>query len=394
MKISRNCFLAIFILFTVLSPAFSQQRGTVDPWWYTLEQGKRFFRGGDYGDALRCFEDARENRKQFYTRLERNFITVLSIHEVRLMGDDLAILETYIQKQYRTDAAEALQQLYYRVPKDSLKNSAKRALSELGRLKNYPEAEYWIGESYRAEGELSIALKQYQTAYNGRAGLETPGFETEILYRIADTRRLRQEYNEMESAFVEILKLDSLWGRESFSRAAMLRSLENNGLDRFLVLYRHNNPLVEKAHRMLGMYYYASGRHNRAVEHLLFAFLIQNTLMVNTLIKEKYDYSFTTLEALLRDASSRTELQDFMKETEYFKTLYYLANSFYGNGKNGPAREIWVFLRDNTGISGPAGAAAQAGEWRSRALNQLRNPVLDFAPETAGRPGIPAQSGF
>ncbi|MDR1929124.1 MAG: hypothetical protein LBQ44_00705 [Treponema sp.] len=374
-------------LFAAL-PAHAQQPGS-DPWWLTLEQGKRFFRNGEYGEALRSFESARENRRQRYAKMERDFITVLSIHEVRLLGDNLDLVETYIEREYRTDAAEALKQLYYRVPKNKLGNSAKKALTELGRLKSYPEAEYWIGEIYRAEGELSIALKQYQKAYEDREKLETPGFETEILYRMADARRLSQEYPEMEELLTEILKQDSLWGGESFNRGAMMRSLENNGLNRFLVLYRHNNPAAERAHRLLGMYYYASGRHNRAAEHLLFAFVIQSTLMIDSLIKEQYNYSFSALSALVRDASSDPELRRFMIETEYFKTLYYLANSLYGSGKNAPAREIWVFLRDNTGISGAAGAARAAGEWRTRSLNQLSRPVLDRVPESQGRPGTP-----
>jgi tetratricopeptide (TPR) repeat protein len=264
----------------------------------------------------------------------------------------------------------------------------------LGKLKSYPEAEYWIGEIYRAEGELSIALKQYQKAYDERERLEIPGFETEILYKMADARRLRQEYNKMEEALTDILKKDSLWGRESFDRSAMMKSLENNGVNRFLVLYRHNNPSVEKAHRTLGMYYYASGRHNKAAEHLLFAFVIQNTLIIETLLEDQYDYSFTSLSALIRDAAGYPELQDFMRETDYFRTLYYLANSYFGIGRNIPAREIWIFLRDNAGARGSGPAALAASEWRDRSINQLSRPVLDRAPDTVGRPGMPAVQGM
>jgi tetratricopeptide (TPR) repeat protein len=276
------------------------------------------------------------------------------------------------------DAADALKELYYRIPKESLHNSANTALTELRRLKAYPEAEYWIGESYRIEGEMGIALSQYQKAYNDRALLETPGFDTEILYKIADLRRIRREYNEMTSILEEILKTDSMWSRESFNRANMMRSLETNGINRFLVLFRHNEPMAERAHRILGLYYYASGRHNRAAEHLLFAFLIQNTLVIDSLLKTKYDYTFTSLDALIRDTAGKREILSYMDEVEYYRTMYYLANSLYGNNRRATAREIWTFLSANA-----------AGEWRGRAAAQLRSPELDQVPETIGRPPIP-----
>jgi hypothetical protein len=372
------CLFFTTVLFFVSSfSAFSQQRRQ-DPWWYTLEQGKRHFRNGAYGDALRSFEDARENRRNYYAKLERDLVTVLSIHEVRRLGDDLSLLEVYIEKQFQVDAADALKELYYRIPKASLHNSSQSALTELGRLKAYPEAEYWIGESYRMEGEFGIALSQYQKAYNDRALLETPGFATEIQYKIADLRRIRREYNEMTLILEDILKTDAMWSGESFNRANMMRSLETNGINRFLVLFRHNEPAAERAHRTLGLYYYTSGRHNRAADHLLFAFLIQYTLVIDSLLKTKYDYTFTSLDTLIRDIAGKREILSYMDEVEYYRTMYYLANSLYGNNRRSTARELWTFLSANA-----------PGEWRGRAAAQLRNPELDRVPETIGRPAAP-----
>ncbi|MDR2661916.1 MAG: hypothetical protein LBC31_02850, partial [Treponema sp.] len=238
MKILYRLF-PVVLGFALLVPAAAQPRpgrnGGQDPWWLTLEQGKRSFRNGAYGDALRSFEDARESRNRFYAKLEQELITLLSIHEVRLLGDDLGLVELYIAKEFRSGAAEALKELYHRVPKESLRNSARRALSELARLKAYPEAEYWIGEVYRMEGESGIALSQYRKAYDQRALLETPGFETEILYKTADLRRLRREYTMPEdkerptgmvAVLEEILKADPLWSRESFNRSNLMRGLE------------------------------------------------------------------------------------------------------------------------------------------------------------------------
>ncbi|MCL1814913.1 MAG: hypothetical protein FWG27_03705 [Treponema sp.] len=374
---SNICYPFVLLCCLILVPAAAQQR-RIDPWWITLEEGKRHFRNGAYGNALLCFENARENRKNYYAKMERDLITVLSIHEVRRLGDDLSFLEIYIEREFRTDAADALKELYYRVPKGNLHNSSKAALSEIGRLKNYPEAEYWIGEVYRMEGEFSIALNQYQKAYNERSLMENPEFGREILYKMADLRKLRREYTEMEKILLDILRSDELWSRESFNRSNLQKSLETNGINRFLLLFRHHEPSVEKAHRTLGFYYYNNGRHNLAADHLLFAFLIQNSMVIDAVLQSQYNYTFTGLPVLLSDIAKRRDLIAYLEETEYYKTLYYLANSLYGVGRRSPAREIWIFLRDYAG-----------GEWRGRAAAQLRNPQMDQATETIGRSGAP-----
>ena len=363
-------FLLVLLCCLVLIPAADAQQRKDDPWWITLEEGKRYFRTGAYGDALRYFEDARASRQTYYAKMERDLITVLSLHAVRRLRDDLGLLEVYIEREFRVDAADALKELYYRVPKGKLNNSSNAALAELSRLKNYPEAEYWLGEVYRMEGEFSIALTQYQKAYDHRVLLENPEFEREILYKIAGLRQLRREYTEMAKILESILKQDTLWSRESFTRTNMLRSLETNGVNRFLVLFRHNEPYVEKAHRTMGFFYYTSGRHGQAAENLLFAFLIQNSVVIDALLHSQYNYTFTSLSGLMNDIARRRDLLAYLEEIEYFKTIYFLANSLYAVNRRGVARELWTFLRDNA-----------SGEWRGRALSQLTNPRLDPIPD-------------
>ncbi|GHT79077.1 hypothetical protein FACS1894130_06890 [Spirochaetia bacterium] len=353
------------------------------PYWFTMERGKLYFRNGAYGEALLAFEDARNQRRNRYTRMEQDMISLLSIPEVRRLGDDLDLIEKYIADKHLINADTVLKEVYYRFPKEILfsnvseKKAASRILEVLNQLKEYPEAEYWIGETYRAEGELGIALRQYQKAYEQRAHLEAPEFALEILYKIADIHRLRQEYNEMEKRLLEILINDTLWEQNSttFIRAAMTKTLEDpnesDRLNRFLTLYRYNNPRVLRAHQLLGYYYYASGRYAHAAEHLLFVFLIQNSIFMDEIIRREFDYTFTTLDNLLAEVMRRPELAAYFEDIEYFKTFYYLGTAFFGDGKPAPARDFWTFLagREN------------AGEWRGRAQAQLRSPYLERAQE-------------
>jgi tetratricopeptide (TPR) repeat protein len=315
-----------------LSGAFSQSQPfgqEAKPYWWTLEQGKRFFRQGDYGNALIAFEDARNDRRAMYTKMEQDWIALLSIGDVRRFRGSLDLIETYIEERGQYAAAAALSEVRYRVGNEALHNSAQTVLDYFGHLKVYPEAEYWIGEAYRVEGELSIALQQYEEALKHREKLQESGFAIEIQYKIAEIQQILQNYNAAERQFLDILKTDTLWNQDdgSFVKTAMRRTIENDGINRFLSMYRYKNAEVEKAHRLLGSYYYLSGRHNKAAEHLMFAVLIQNSTIIDEAIERRFDFKFTTLNDLMTEIVRRQNLSDYMKETDYYKTLYYLGAS-------------------------------------------------------------------
>jgi tetratricopeptide (TPR) repeat protein len=359
-------FFLAFLFFPLNFFAFAQQAAG-PPWWYTLEQGKYYFRSGSYGDALMAFEDARRSRLVQFTRMEQDFILFLSAPDARRLGDSLEFVEKYIADRHETAAAAILKELYYRVPRESLKGSVALALNELDHLKSYPEAEYWLGETYRAEGELTLALRQYERAWEKRELFESSEFDIEILYKITDIHRLLRNYQEMEKKANEIIEgkgvsgvpRDVLWAGNSPPsqnqiRAAMARILENEGVNRFLTLYRHNNTATEKAHRLLGFFCYATSRYSTAVEHLMFAFLIQNSVLIEEIIRRDFDFTFSTLDNLLGFVRTRPELEAFLEDTEYYKTIYYLASALFAAGKTRPSRELWSFLAadGNTGVWG------------------------------------------
>jgi tetratricopeptide (TPR) repeat protein len=375
----RCCTFILALLGAVYAPAQEEP-----PWWYLLERGKLSFRQGDYGEALLSFEDARRRRHDRYAGMEQDLINFLSMPEVRALGDSLDILDAYARERNYPEVRRGLDELYYRFPPENLQNSALLALEELGKFKDYPEAEYWIGEVYRVEGELGLALGQYQRALGLSARLEDPDFELDLLYRVADLYRLRQDYRLMEESLLKIVEgsgvrgqpWDPLWAGSSgeFTRTSMARTLEISGPGRFLVMYRYNNGPVERAHRLLGLYYYASNRYNRAVEHLMFAFLIQNSILIEELRRDRYDFVFESLENLVDSLGRRADLLEYLDSSEYYRCAYYLGTSLYGIGRESSARSLWTFL-----------SGRGTGEWRGRALAQLRRPSLE-AP--AGLPEL------
>jgi tetratricopeptide (TPR) repeat protein len=384
----KRVFFPILLLVLFVGSVFAQSNST---WWYTFEQGKQMYRRGDYGNALIAFGDAKKQRRAMYDRLERDFIDLLSISEVRRLGDSLDLIERYIRDYGHVGAADALRELRYRYPNETFRNSASAALTALGTLKEYPEADHWIGEIYLMEGELNLAIGQYQKVHDQqqRNLLANPDFAIETLYKIAAIRKTRQEYNEMERVLLSILSADKMWagknlehdpmitrtmdheGGDSFIKQSMTRTLESNGLNRFIVQYRYNSTEFESAHKQLGFYYYQSGRHAWAQEHLMFAFLIQNSVIIDELKRTRFNYTFETLDDLASQMNWNQVLTDYADKKEYYKTAYYLAASLYANGKATSARGIWSFLAQQS----------RAGEWQNRAIGQLRSPHIERALE-------------
>jgi len=393
------------LLIFVFAPLFAQSAGV--PWWLSFEYGKQQFRAGDYGTALMLFEDARRDKRAMYEQMERDLILLMSEREVRRIGDYLDKVDKFSREHYYKAATAALDELYYRIPKSTFENSANAALSAFNKLKDYPEAEYWIGEVYRVESELSLALTQYKKTYSmlvGNAPLvpEDPNFIIELQYKIAGIHDTRQEYIDMIKIYESIINdSDTLWVNSnkavvgllnngsqnvslpydqayaSFERTAMTKTLTDHGIGRFLELYRYNNRTVERAHRFLGYYYAARGRPS-AEPHLMFAFLIQNSIIMEEIKRHRYDFAFTTRkEARENHVNSLAELTDYInknalltsyiEEVEYYKTAYYFSVSLYRNGKTSLARSLWEFLA----------SVPQAGEWYNRALNQLRSPHFE-----------------
>ncbi|GMO25912.1 MAG: hypothetical protein Ta2F_01350 [Termitinemataceae bacterium] len=385
----KKNFVLVFLLIAYAGVLFAQNQSTLpyfkekQPYWWTLEKGKKFFRDGSYGDALLAFEDARNDRRAMYTKMEEDWISLLSIGEVRRLHNDLELIETYIHERSQFDAASALAEVYYRKAKNEMNNSALTVLAQFDKLKDYPEAEYWIGETYRIEGNIPIALRQYRQALKNSAALADKGFTIEIQYKIAEIEFLNQNYNAMERELVPnpqspvfpvaILAHDEMWNQDaetintSFVRNAMIRTLETEGIDNFIMMYRYKNTVTEKAHRMLGQYYYASGRHNKAQEHLMFAALIQNSTIIEEAISKRFDFRYSTLTGLMTEIARRNNLKEYMNDVDYYKTMYYLAASLYATGKSVSARSIWNFLASYSG----------AGQWQGRAATALVSPSIE-----------------
>jgi tetratricopeptide (TPR) repeat protein len=340
------------------------------PYWYKLERGKHYFRAGSYGEALTLFEAARNDRIQVFENHRAAVLALLSLPEVRVLEDNLEQVTAFARERLYSAANNAFAELFFHVSQEDLRGAASASLDIFDSLKVYPEAEFWIGEVYRVEGSVSIAIRQYERALSMIDKSADPALETEILFSLAAFQKTGGNYNEMERRLQQILERDTLWAEDAsnFVKNAMMRTLENEGVDRFLLMYRYKNTVTEKAHRLLAEYFYQSGRHQRAAEHYLFAWTIACTTVIEAYQSKLIDdFRFTSLSGVTSGLARRPDITAYMNGLDFYKTAYYLGASLYGSGRENAARSIWGYLVGEE----------NAGEWRFRAQSQLRNPQID-----------------
>jgi hypothetical protein len=146
-------------------------------------------------------------------------------------------------------------------------------------------------------------------------------------------------------------------------RDAYISTLLNRGVDSLALLYRVPFDFAQEAHRNLGAFYCRTGRERAALLHLAFANLAIVSTLSDELKKADPDYTFTTLDDALGKSSPLPYLADFLRRSDFYRSLYFLASALYAQGAPQEARTIW-------GIAVKYGE----GEWKTRSRNQLLAP--------------------
>jgi hypothetical protein len=233
----------------------------------------------------------------------------------------------------------------------------------------FPEAELAIGDVYLEEGEIELALSQYEKAYNIRKSFYIPQMQYTALYKIADVYEKTDRYKKMEDS-LDLIVQDDKHFMETASyrlRTQIEKTYAEKGLDRVLVLYSFDDSFASKAHSRLGWFYYRSGRYPLASSHLLFSLINRVAQIKSFLIERDADYQFGTFSDLLRRVDTSQELMRYAEETGLYADIYYLAGSTYASGFPKNARVMWKMVSEH----------ASAGKYRDLSARQAAKPWLE-----------------
>lgn len=233
----------------------------------------------------------------------------------------------------------------------------------------FPEAEYRIGNVFEKEQELALAVKQYEKALSMQNALYIPAERYAILYNLAFVYEKTDKYKQYEETLLQITADDTLFSapENKTFRSALYNNLVENGLDKLLILYRLESDFSLEALKLLGVYYYNSGRYNKATHHFLFPLITVFSNCIDELRKKDPDYEFEETGECLRLIMREKRLRNYVEKTELFKIMYYLAASLFAEGYLQRADALWRFVVD----------WSMTESWRNRAEAQLSQPYIE-----------------
>lgn len=242
----------------------------------------------------------------------------------------------------------------------------KSAISSAG---IFPEAEMAIGDVFKEEGELELAEKQYEKAYNLRNAFYISDSKYDVLYRLADLFKDQDLFKLMEDRLNAIVADDKHFQETpNFQQRTQIERLFlEKGLDRVLTLYAFDDTFATEAHSELGWFYYRTGRYALSVSHLLYSVVYRMSELKAYMKERDVDFEYSTIQDLLTGAGGSLDTSAYLERAGLFKDLYYLAGATFTSGYPQHSMTIWKIIANS----------AAAGTYRDLSRRQLKAPFVE-----------------
>jgi hypothetical protein len=372
-------------------------RPDASPAWVRYQEGRRLFEDQRLGEALVAFRQATELRREQFTTAGRRIDDVLGWREAKEAKNSLQALiaalasRDVIEREYEAIRKKAAGSLVDEIsllfehrlsdPVYGFLDAVRLVLDHRGpariadsiaelrasaaSLVSFPEAEYWIGKVYLAEGEVRLAELQMLKAWDSREALEVLEEGIIILEDLASMYRTQERLGDYELKLREITESTRLFSKsDEYLRQAMERTLARDGFDKFMQLYRIDELYARKACSELGALYLEGGRP-RAVIFLAAAVNTGLTRAIGALKASDPGYAFANLSEFLSKARSERSVSAFIADSGIYRDLYLLGEALAAQGDRDTARGIWRVVSGISGIE----------PWNLQADRALRRPV-------------------
>jgi tetratricopeptide (TPR) repeat protein len=364
--------------------------------WQSFQNGLRLFKERHLGEALDAFKNAIQQRASIFGDALRDIDVVLNDKAVRPADDSIMGLIRNLAPRdlirYDMDAIDrqaggslpeeirllrqknlsfdfdnflrAAQLVITKRGESLIGDSLTRLRSNASVLRAYPEADYWIGKIYLAEGETGLAEMQFQRAYDEREAFDTPDQAYILLQSLAELYRDQGKMNDYESALLSITDATNLFSKKSdYLRLAMEKTLSSRGIDAFISLYRVDESFPLRAYSELGAFYLRNGRP-LAVIYLAAAVDTQLSRAISAIKAYEPVYAYGGLAELLGRIRADRDMSDYARESGLYRDLELLGEALSAEGYRDSARGIWRILAKVPGIE----------PWNTRASAALARP--------------------
>ncbi len=266
---------------------------------------------------------------------------------------------------------------------------------------DYPEAEYWLGRVYEAQGQAVLAEEQYRRAIDLSIYLRVPQDRIDIEYRLAGLL-LNLDTSRKSEALSLLYGIADKEGASSPASVSLEHTyvdlISTEGIDELFFLYRDELLFSLKSRRILAEESWNDGHYRSSLLHstrVVLSLLTTSAIRYRSahpdwrfdIDEEKdqlnpdrdvrYPGSSDGLEGMLYLIyNGDSMLSDWLEHEGFWSQLYLLSVSLYAEGYTDIAVSLWhLMVIDNT-VTGELTPRPEAGRWGQLSRSQLREPFI------------------
>ncbi|HTX72924.1 MAG TPA: hypothetical protein VMC79_08885 [Rectinemataceae bacterium] len=395
-------------LILALLPASLWGLDTLPADWGSFQRGVALYGQHQLGLALDAFKQAEEQRSALFAGALRDIDAMATDRAVQAADDSirsliqavaprdiirfdldsiyrqangslLAEIRLLRQRELSFDFSNflrAAELIIGRKGEATVGDSFSRLRSEAAILAAYPDADFWIGKIFMAEGETKLAELQFQKAYDEREAFDSADQVYPVLESLAEVYRAQGRFQDYESRLRAIADDSGIFRKESeHLRLAMERTLSTRGIDALMALYRLDESFPLHAFSELGQFYLRDGRP-LALTYLMTAVDTELSKTVEAVTAVDPVYEYGALAGHLDRIESDGELREYARTVGLYRDLYLLGEALGMGGYRQSARDIWTALARLNGIE----------PWNQRAAGALARPANSPPPYPLVKP--------
>lgn len=348
---------AVFCFFTVLFASLKVFAAQGIDYFLTLRYAQNAFDSGDYGKALALAEQAKDERRKDKENELKVLDQIQKVYAVRRAGDSLEDIVPILKERNQRDALEIIEHYTDTYGNQNFDGRISKLKDFISFNKEFPESDFLIGRIYRLEGEVSIAKEYMDKAYAKQNILNVPDLKYDILYELADLAKSTHDEDSYQKYLLTILKDDKFYSDDkvvspknntyyngnSINKNAYMNSLVNviknakneDSVDKFFLLYRNDTDISIKALAGLSEFYNRKNEKEKALRCSALGCITALTKIQEILEDRLTDYSYTTFEDLLKNASLYNDIVEWGNKNGIWSMYHNFAefSSGFGNGE-------------------------------------------------------------
>lgn len=325
----KKFFVVALFFFSFLAFAQTPPRpSTSEQHWRLLEKATVAFDSGEYNEALRFANRAKESRKMEVTWQLYVLNRATTPADVKREGEEFRNVLRILKERDENVAVGLIQDYLDKYGEEFFNDSISKMISWIKESKVYPEADYLLGKIYQLEGEYDLAHQYFEEARENSDYLDIPDEKYDILYSMADLAYDRKDEKEFEEILVLILNDNLKYQDKNFIRA-LYRTIDANKqkeFHRFFSLYRCELDESFKALFLLMNFEEERGDIETALKCAATASISVFTHILESLQSRNPDFSYATFDAFLAEIAKYDDIVYWCEKNNIWELFFRFIN--------------------------------------------------------------------